>query len=63
MAGFRVNSVDLDLSLAPGLLAGQRIGVSGTWIDPLIGGPRTLGDHRQVVCDGHRGRRRVQRRL
>lgn len=42
MAGFRVNSVDLDLSLAPGLLAGQRIGVSGTWIDPLIGGRARL---------------------
>jgi outer membrane receptor protein involved in Fe transport len=38
MAGFRVNSVDLDLSLSPGLLPGQRVGVSETWVDPLIGG-------------------------
>lgn len=38
MAGFRVNSIDLDLSLAPGLLAGQRFGMSETWVDPLIGG-------------------------
>ena len=38
MAGFRVNSVNLDLSLAPGLLAGQRFGMSETWVDPLIGG-------------------------
>ncbi len=38
MAGLRVNSIDLDLSLAPGLLAAQRVGVSETWVDPLIGG-------------------------
>ena len=38
MAGFRVNSVDLDLSLSPGLLPGQRLGLSETWVDPLIGG-------------------------
>ncbi|MFZ1641045.1 MAG: hypothetical protein WAV07_06320 [Candidatus Contendobacter sp.] len=38
MAGFRVNSIDLDISLAPGLLAGQRFGMSETWVDPLIGG-------------------------
>ncbi len=38
MAGFRVNSVDLDLSLSPGLLPAQRLGVSETWVDPLIGG-------------------------
>ena len=38
MAGFRVNSVDLDVSLAPGLLAGQRFGMSETWVDPLVGG-------------------------
>jgi len=38
MAGFRVNSIDLDISLAPGLLAGQRFGTSETWVDPLIGG-------------------------
>ncbi len=38
MAGFRVNSVDLDLSLSPGLLPAQRLGVSKTWVDPLIGG-------------------------
>ena len=38
LAGFRVNSVDLDVSLAPGLLQGQRFGASETWVDPLIGG-------------------------
>ncbi len=37
MAGFRVSALDIDLSLSPGLLAGQRIGVSETWIDPVIG--------------------------
>ena len=38
MAGFRVNSIDLDVSLAPGLLTSQRFGMSETWVDPLIGG-------------------------
>lgn len=38
MAGFRINSVDLDVSLAPGLLPGQHFGVSETWVDPLVGG-------------------------
>ena len=38
MAGFRINSVDLDLSLSPGLLPAQRLGLSETWVDPLIGG-------------------------
>ena len=38
MAGLRVNSVDIDLSLSPGLLPGQRFGMSETWVDPLIGG-------------------------
>lgn len=38
MAGFRVNSVDLNVSLSPGLLQGQRFGASETWVDPLIGG-------------------------
>ena len=38
LAGLRVNSLDVDLSLSPGLLRGQRIGVSETWVDPLIGG-------------------------
>lgn len=37
MAGFRVNAVDLDLSLSPGLLQSQRFGMSQTWVDPLIG--------------------------
>jgi hypothetical protein len=37
MVGFRVNSVALDLSLSPGLLPAQRLGVSETWVDPLIG--------------------------
>ncbi len=46
MAGFRVNSVDLDLSLSPGLLPAQRLGLSETWVDPLIGGRArvTIGD-------------------
>ena len=46
MAGFRVNSVDLDLSLSPGLLPAQRLGVSETWVDPLIAGRArvALGD-------------------
>ncbi len=38
LAGLRVNSLDVDLSLSPGLLRGQRIGVSETWVDPLIAG-------------------------
>jgi hypothetical protein len=38
MAGLRVNSVDIDLSLSPGLLPGQRFGIGETWVDPLIGG-------------------------
>ena len=38
MAGFRVNSVDLNVSLSPGLLQGQRFGASETWVDPLVGG-------------------------
>jgi len=42
MAGFRISSLDIDLSLSPGLLAGQRIGVSETWIDPVIGGRARL---------------------
>lgn len=38
MVGLRINSVDLDISLSPGLLQGQRFGASDTWVDPLIGG-------------------------
>jgi hypothetical protein len=38
LAGLRVNALDIDLSLSPGLLQGQRIGVSETWVDPLVGG-------------------------
>lgn len=38
MAGLRVNSIDLDLSLAPGLLPAQRVRVSETWVAPLLGG-------------------------
>lgn len=38
MVGLRINSVDLDISLSPGLLQGQRFGASETWVDPLIGG-------------------------
>ena len=38
MAGLRVNSLDIDLSLSPGLLPSQRLGTGETWVDPLIGG-------------------------
>ena len=38
MAGFRANSLDVNLSLSPGLLAAQRVRVRETWVDPLIGG-------------------------
>lgn len=38
MVGLRINSVDLNVSLSPGLLQGQRFGASETWVDPLIGG-------------------------
>ena len=38
MVGLRINSVDLDISLSPGLLQGQRFGASETWVDPLVGG-------------------------
>jgi hypothetical protein len=37
MAGFRVNAVDLNVSLSPGLLQGRRFGMSETWVDPLVG--------------------------
>jgi hypothetical protein len=57
MAGFRVSSVDLDLSLSPGLLPSQRIGVSETWIDPVIGGRArlALGDRWFAVAFGDVG--------
>jgi len=38
MAGLRVNSLDIDLSLSPGLLPGQSFDIGETWVDPLIGG-------------------------
>nr|WP_242479036.1 hypothetical protein [Lamprobacter modestohalophilus] len=38
LAGFRVTDLAVDLSLSPGALPGQRLGVSGTWVDPVIGG-------------------------
>jgi hypothetical protein len=38
MAGLRVNSLDIDLSLSPGVLPGQSFGIGETWVDPLIGG-------------------------
>jgi len=38
MAGLRVNSLDIDLSLSPGLLPRQSLGTGETWVDPLIGG-------------------------
>ncbi|KAA6185415.1 hypothetical protein F2Q65_08820 [Thiohalocapsa marina] len=37
LVGFRVTDLELDLSLSPGVLPGQRLGVSGTWVDPVIG--------------------------
>ena len=38
MAGVQISSIDLDLSLSPGLLGGPRLGLSETWVDPVIGG-------------------------
>ncbi len=38
MGGLRVSALDVDLSLSPGALPGQSIGVSETWVDPVIGG-------------------------
>jgi hypothetical protein len=38
MAGLRIQSLDIDLSLSPGLLPDQSFGISETWVDPLIGG-------------------------
>lgn len=43
LAGFRVTDLDVDLSLSPGALPGQRLGVSGTWVDPVIGGRARVG--------------------
>ena len=63
MAGFRISSLDIDLSLSPGLLAGQRIGVSETWIDPVIGGRARLAITDKWFATAFGGRRRVQRRL
>lgn len=37
MAGLRVYAVDIDVSLSPGLLPGQRLGMSTSWVDPLLG--------------------------
>ena len=37
MAGLRVSAIDLDLTLSPGRLPRQRLGVSETWVDPVIG--------------------------
>jgi len=37
LAGFRIVSADLDVTLAPGILPGQQFGVDDTWADPLIG--------------------------
>ncbi|AFL73397.1 hypothetical protein [Thiocystis violascens] len=42
LAGLRVNSLDLDVSLSPGRLSGQRFGVGETWVDPLFGGRARL---------------------
>ena len=38
LAGLRVTYLEVDLSLSPGALPGQRVGVSETWVDPVIGG-------------------------
>lgn len=37
MAGLRLSAMDLDLRLSPGLLPRQRLGLSETWVDPVIG--------------------------
>jgi len=44
MGGVRVSSIDLDLSLSPGLLSGQRIGVSETSDDLISSVNPCLGD-------------------
>ena len=47
LAGLRVNSLDIDLSLSPGMLPSQRLGTGETWVDPPIGGRLRLAltDH------------------
>lgn len=37
LAGFRVSSLNVDLSLSPRLLPGLRLSVGETWVDPVIG--------------------------
>ncbi len=63
MAGFRVNSVDLDVSLAPDLLQGQRFGMSENLGRSAGRRARALRHHRPVVRDGLRRRRRLPGRL
>jgi hypothetical protein len=43
LAGLRLTSLDVDLSLSPGALPRQRVGVSETWVDPVIGGRARVG--------------------
>jgi len=47
MGGVRVSKLAVDLTLSPGLLPGQRLGVSDSWVDPVIGGRArvVLGDN------------------
>lgn len=37
MAGLRLSGIDLDLTLSPGRLPRQSLGLSETWVDPVIG--------------------------
>ena len=63
MAGLRVNSLDIDLSLSPGLLPSQRLGTGETWVDPLIGGRLRFAHHRSLVRDRLRRCWRLRRWL
>lgn len=37
LGGFRVSELDIGLTLSPGGLPGQSLGVSETWVDPVVG--------------------------
>jgi hypothetical protein len=43
LAGLRVTSLEVDLSLSASALPRQRVGVSETWVDPVIGGRARVG--------------------
>ena len=38
LAGLRSVSMNIDVSLSPGVLPGQSFGLSDNWVDPLVGG-------------------------